>query len=116
MHSHAEELLILSNHERLVSVSIDAVTNKFSYLRLEKDQFEINKITYQYVPAKVMNDELIEVVIDYKIPIKEEQEKFGEIIKIAEIRRRFVIILGVKGDVKQVSEKTTKAYRAGNGD
>ena len=112
-HAGAADLLVLTNNDAIRQASTKAILKEYAKLNLDAKKIELVKIIYQYDPANAMNEELIEAVFDYSKPIKEDVEKFGEIVKIAVTKRRFVVILGVKGSVKQVTDKTSLSYRVG---
>ena len=107
----AADLLVLANHEAIQKTSATAVVEQYEHLKLDPNQFELVMVTYQYLPTKTMNQELIEVVIDYQIPIKEETEKIGKVIKVVVTKRRFVVTAGIKGYIKQIVDKTIKSYK-----
>jgi hypothetical protein len=97
----------------MLEVAQDAAIEKYEDFQLKKELLTLSQVTYQYVPAKVMAEELIEVVVDYQDPVSESVEKINEVVKVAVVKRRFVVIMELKGYVKQVTDKTITSYRVG---
>lgn len=114
LNSSARELLIITNEKRVMEICTEAIRTEHQALGFEKDEaFDLVQLTYQYVPGRPIDGEVLQVVIDQRRPFDVDAEKIGAVIKTTSKRHRFVVMLTKHGQVKSITRSENSSYTMG---